>query len=300
MNQKMLEPFVESVRHINQMCGVLVRKDGEVVAQHQWQEEIRQNQFSVTKSFTATAIGIAEAEGKLSIHDKVVDYFPEYMTKTTAPDWNDVTLEHLLTMSIGLKEAILIGGDKYKMAERDWATFTFSQEFSERPGEKFLYTNAGPYLLGMIVEKVYKMPMVDVLMPRLFDPLGIALPTWELDPMGRIFGSSGIMLSVTDISLFGQLYLQKGEWNGIQLFPTEWSERVSKKLIDTGKEADYKKGYSYLFWLSPFGGYRADGRYGQYSIIFPEKNAVVAINAFNTDDNDSILPYVWEKLYPEI
>lgn len=186
------------------------------------------------------------------------------------------------------------------MPERDWVKFVLEQPFAHMPGERFLYNNAGPYLAGRIVEKLYNQTLVDFLMPRLFEPLDIYLPTWELDPNGHVFGAGGLMLSVSELARFGQLYLQKGEWNGKQLFPKEWADAVSKKKIDTGKEGEDREGYSYQFWMSAHASYRADGKYGQYSIICPKKNAVIAINAYNTREEDSILDYVWKYLYPAI
>lgn len=202
-------------------------------------------------------------------------------------------------MSLGHGTPHLMAEQRFYMKELDWVKYSLSLPFNYEPGTKFVYSNVGPYLAGMIIKKLTGDTLLEYLMPRLFQPLGIWLPTWETDPQGNSFGSSGLMLTSGETAKFGQLYLQEGEWDGKQLIPREWVEQTSMTHIDTGIESPHNGEYGYLFWKGPNNSYRADGKYGQYSIIMPEKNAIVAITSYNRGQ-DNILDYVWEHLYPLI
>ena len=116
--------------------------------------------------------------------------------------------------------------------------------------------------------------LVSYLTPRLFAPLGIQRPTWETDPLGYTFGAGGLFLCVTELGKFGQLLLQKGEWEGRQLLPREYVEEASAKQVENGEE-----GYGYLFWRGKDNSYRADGKYGQYAIVLEEEGLLLACNA---------------------
>lgn len=133
-------------------------------------------------------------------------------------------------------------------------------------------------------------------MPRLFEPLDIIRPTWETDPQGLTFGAGGLMLNVSDIAKFGQLYLQEGTWNGKQLIPKQWVYEATKKQVDTYGKKDSGEGYGYLFWRGQYDSFRADGKYGQYSIVLKDKNAVIAVNA-ECREQQKILDCIWDKLY---
>lgn len=298
MSEKLLETFIEQTKGIT-INNIMVLKDGEKIAEHHWIQEIRQNQYSVSKSFTSAAIGMAIGEGLLTLEDPVIEFFPDKAPENPSERLQSLKIKHLLTMSIGHNGPDLMSGQRLKMQGEDWVKYCLALPIDHDPGTSFLYSNVGPYLAGMIIKKLTKSNLLDYLMPRLFEPLGIGLPTWETDGMGNSFGSSGLMLAVSEIARFGQLYLQKGEWKGKQLIPKEWVEETAKAQISTGTESPFNEKYSYLFWMGPNNSYRADGMFGQYSIIMPDKNAVVAINSFNTGD-ENILDYVWKYIYPLI
>lgn len=298
MKNDILEPFIKSVEDIT-MCGIMVIKNGEEIAKYHWEPEMRMNQYSASKSFTSAAVGIAIDEGLLKLEDKVIDFFPESVPKNVSSELKSLTVKHLLTMSVGHGEAFLMGTQRPLMKEKDWVKFSLSRSFEYKPGTKFLYSNVGPYLAGMIVQRRAGCDLVEYLMPRLFEPLDILRPTWECDPMGNTFGAGGLFLTINGLSKFSQLYLQHGEWNGKQLIPKEWVEATAKPQIDTGRDNKHSNAYSYLFWHGLNHSYRADGKYGQYGIVLPEKNAVIAINAYNRT-NEDILDLVWKYLYPRI
>ena len=298
MDINLLNDFVDKTKHI-MINNILVLKDGEKVAAYNWEPEIRQNQYSVSKSFTSSAIGIAIEEGLLNLDDPVIEFFPDKVPDNPSERLQRLKVRHLLTMSVGHAESHLMAEQRYTTDEMDWVKLSLNIPLDHEPGTRFLYSNVGPYLAGMIIRRLTGSDLLEYLMPRLFEPLGIWLPTWETDPYGNSFGSGGLMLKVSEIAKFGQLYLQGGEWEGKQIIPVRWVEEVSKTQIQTGSDSPYNAGYSYLFWRGPEGSYRADGKYGQYSIIMPDKNAVIAINSFNTGD-ENILDYVWEYIYPKL
>lgn len=298
MKNSILEPFIKSVENVT-MCGIIVIKDGEKIAEYDWEPKMRMNQYSASKSFTSAAVGMAITEGLLNLDDKVIDYFPESIPEKVSPELESLTVKHLLTMSVGHDEAYLMGTQRPLMKEKDWVKFSLGIPFKYKPGTKFLYSNVGPYLAGMIVQRKAGCNLVDYLMPRLFEPLETLRPTWECDPMGNTFGAGGLFLTVNDLAKFSQLYLQKGIWNGKQIIPKEWVEATAKPQISTDRDDVYSNAYSYLFWHGPNKSYRADGKYGQFGIILPEKNTVIAINAYNRDQGN-ILDLLWKNLYPMI
>lgn len=297
MNE-LIRPFVESVSHIP-MTGLVILKDGEELARHIWEDEICQNQYSASKSFTSAAVGIAQAEGLLAIEDAVLDYFPADAPENPCPKLTQLKIKHLLTMTLGQSEAHLMGGSRPAMITDNWVKYLLAQSFSHVPGERFLYDNAGPYLAGLIVQRRAGCNLVEYLMPRLFRPLAIPLPIWEVDRNGDTFGAGGLFLTVTHLARFAQLYLQQGRWNGEQLIPADWVAETARPRIVTGHTGVHSSHYGYLFWNGPDGSFRADGKYGQYGIVLPKKNAVIAINAFNRS-KDNILDSVWEYLVPVI
>lgn len=297
-NNKVLEEFIQNTSDIL-LNGIIVIKDGIKIAQHQYEPEIRYNQYSLSKSFTSLAVGIAIDEGLLKITDNVVDFFSDKVPEDPSPNLLKLNIKHLLTMSVGQKEPILMGTMRPFIKEDDWVTYALSQEFVYEPGTKFLYSNIGPYLAGMIVQQLAKCNLVDYLMLRVFEPLEIKRPTWECDRFGNTFGAGGLFLSVSEIAKFGQLYLQNGVWQNKQIVSQKWVQESQKKQIITGEKNIDNTEYGYLFWRTEDRAFRADGKFGQYSIVIPDKNAVIAINAYNRSDK-SILDAVWDYLYPYI
>ncbi|NLL92469.1 MAG: serine hydrolase [Ruminococcaceae bacterium] len=283
------------------MCSLIILKEGKEIARYNRIENIRLNQYSVSKSFVSTAVGMAVDDNKLSLDECIFDYFKDDMPENPRKKWSYVTVRNLLTMSLGLDRAILHGELRYRQKNIDWPKHIFRHKFSKAPGSRFVYNNEGSYLAGLIVERIYGCNLVEFLMPRLFEPLGIYLPTWERDPMGSIFGSSGLMLTTEEIAKFAQLYLQGGIWKSNRLISNSWVDMVSKCQIETGEDNNpWRSKYSFFFWLGPGNSFRADGKYGQYAIVFPDKDCVVAINSFYDEDNDEILNSLWRYIYPKI
>ena len=176
MDANLLNDFVENTKNIT-INNVLVLKDGEKIAAYNWEPEIRQNQYSVSKSFTSSAIGIAIEEGLLTLDDTVIEFFPDEAPDNPSERLQRLKVRHLLTMSVGHAEPHLMAEQRYTTDEMDWVRLSLSIPLDYEPGTHFLYSNVGPYLAGMIIKRLTGSNLLEYLMPRLFEPLGIWLPT---------------------------------------------------------------------------------------------------------------------------
>lgn len=234
---------------------------------------------SLSKSFTSTAVGLAVAEGKLSIDDPVLKFFPEDAPSEPSAFLKAMRVRDLLTMSTGNeKNATLIDSEH-------WVKTFLAQPVPFKPGTHFLYNSPATHMLSAIVTKVTGQTVEDYLKPRLFEPLGIERFAWGKSPQGNTEGGWGLEITTEDIAKFGQLYLQKGQWNGKQLVPAAWIEQATSKQVSNGSdpEKDWDQGYGFQFWRCRHGAFRGDGAHGQFCIVLPEQDAVIAITA-NTKD----------------
>lgn len=256
------------------LLNLRVWKEGALVLSKDYDSEMRRNQYSASKSFTSAAVGIALGEGLLSLEERLVDAFPKEVPECAGENLQKATVRDLLTMGLGQGKGYLMGEQRPFLQEEDWVRYALSLPFEYAPGEKFVYNNVGPYLAGVLVQRRAGCDLVSYLTPRLFAPMGIQRPTWETDPQGFTFGAGGLFLCVTELLKFGRLLLQKGRWDGRQLVPEAYLQEAAKKQIENGEQ-----GYGYLFWRGERDSFRADGKYGQYALVFPEEDAVICTNA---------------------
>ena len=183
--------------------------------------------------------------------------------------------------------------------EQNWVKAFLAHPVPHKPGSHFRYNTPATFMQSAIVQKVTGKTVVDYLQPRLFDPLGIAPPKWDMNPQGISIGGYGLYLKTEDIAKFGQLYLQKGKWEGKQLIPEGWVNQATSKQASNGSNpaSDWDQGYGYQFWRCRNNAFRGDGKDGQFCIVLPEKDAVVVMTA-NTTDMQGQLNLVWEILLP--
>ena len=180
------------------------------------------------------------------------------------------------------------------MAEEDWARAVLALPFDEAPGTHFVYSNVGPYLAGLAVQKRAGCDLVDYLMPRLFTPLGIQRTVWEVDPLGRTFGAAGLLLALPELHKLGLLYQQGGQWQGKQLLDPNWVRESGSKQVENEED-----GYGYLFWRGKYDSYRADGLYGQYSVILPAQEAVITCTA-ESRNQKQLLETLLDAIVPQL
>ncbi len=277
--------------------NLLLYQDGEVCGELHYDQNCLRNAYSATKSFTATAVGIAQEEGLLSVEEKVIKCFPKEIPQNLPEHLEHLKIKHLLSMTVGQDASYLMGPMRPKMQTQDWVSFVLNQPFLYEPGTVFQYTNVGPYLCGILVARRAGQSLASYLYERLFEPLGFFYPSWEVDPQGNAFGAGGLMVTVEHLLRFGQVYLQNGEWEGRQLIPESWVREVQTPSLLNGDKAGQ---YGYGFWLGPDKSYAATGKYGQRAVIMPSKHAVLAITAESADPKEKIMRPFWDILYPEI
>lgn len=300
ISSQAVREFVESADRINTLHSFMIVRHGQVIGEGWWKPEAPDKPHvlhSLSKSFNSTAVGLAIAEGKLSLEDPVLKFFPADAPPEPSDNLKAMKVRDLLTMSCGhdTEPKAVAGAPSVKQF--------LAHPVPHQPGTHFQYNTMGSYTLSAIVTKVTGQTVLDYLGPRLFEPLGIEHPDWQSSPEGYSLGGYGLKLCTEDIAKFGQLYLQKGKWNGKKLIPQKWVEEATSKQVPNDQEGhskigiDWTQGYGFQFWRCTHNAFRGDGAAGQLCVVIPEKDVVVAITA-NTGSFQDEMNAIWEKLYP--
>lgn len=292
-----IRAFVETANEkVDTLHSIMIVRHGHVVAEGWWKPESADKPHvlhSLSKSFTSTAVGFAVAEGKLSVDDLVLKFFPEEAPAERSNNLKQMRVRDLLTMSTGHQDE-----PKFN-AESSWVKTFLAHPVPHKPGAHFQYNSPATYMCSAIVQKVTGQTVLDYLKPRLFEPLGIENPEWGTSPEGITVGGWGLHVRTEDIAKFGQLYLQKGKWNDRQLLPQSWIEQATARQVSNGSDParDWDQGYGFQFWRCRHGAFRGDGAFGQFCVVLPEQDAVIVITA-DTRDMQAELNVVWDKLLP--
>jgi CubicO group peptidase (beta-lactamase class C family) len=254
--------------------------------------------YSLSKSFTSTALGFAVAEGLVGLDDLVVDHFPQLSDEVTDPGSRAIRVRHVAAMASGHQDDTwdrAVAGD-LREPVRGFLLLPPEHE----PGTMFAYNQSATYSLAAILQSVTGQSLTDYLRPRLFEPLGISGVGWQQHPRGRDLGFSGLHATTDALARLGQLYLQRGRWGDQQLLSEEWVAEATRAQVANPQEPnpDWRQGYGFQFWMSRH-GYRGDGAYGQFCLVLPEHDLVVASTA-GTDDMQGVLDGVWEHLLPAV
>ncbi len=300
ISSQAIHDFVEAADKINTLHSFMIVRHGHVIAEGWWTPEAADKPHvlaSLSKSFNSTAVGLAIEEGKLSLDDSVLKFFPDFAPADPSDNLKAMKVRDLLTMSCGHDtEAKSVGGAP--------SVKTFlAHPVPHVPGTHFQYNTLGSYTLSAIVTKVTGKTTLEFLKPRLFEPLGIENPEWGSSPEGNSLGGYGLKLCTEDIAKFGQLYLQKGKWNGKQLIPAKWIEQATSKQVPNDQEShtkigiDWKQGYGFQFWRCTHDAFRGDGAGGQLCVVIPDMDVVVAITA-DTGNFQGEMNAIWDKLLP--
>ena len=287
---------------IDGMNSVMIVRHGRVVAEGWWspyEASTPHVMYSLSKSFTSTAVGFAIAEGKFTLDDQVLRFFPDEAPASPSDNLRAMRVRDLLRMATGhqTEPSMLVPADS-SMRDASWVRRFFAHPVAFKPGTHFLYNSPATYMVSAIVQKTTGQTVRDYLTPRLFEPLGIARPTWSTSPEGISAGAYGLNVRTEDIAKLGQLYLQHGVWNGKQLLPAGWADTATARQTSNGSipTSDWDQGYGFQFWRSRH-GYRGDGAFGQYMLVLPEQDAVVAITS-GVRDMQSVMTLVWNMLLP--
>jgi len=287
--------FLDAVEDI-ELHSLMILRHGHVIASGWWEPygpDRPHLLYSLSKSFTSTAAGLAVAEGLLDLDAPVLSYFPELDADVTDPRSRAMLVRHIASMSSGHLT------DTWPTADPHRPVRGFLRMPPDRdPGTVFTYNQSCTYTLASIIQRVTGQPLTAYLRPRLFDAIGIGTADWEEFPPGQALGFTGLYATTDAIARLGQLYLRNGQWHGHQVIPPEWVAEATRAHVATRADAtpDWRQGYGFQFWMSRH-GYRGDGAYGQFCLVLPEHDAVVAITA-GTENMQGILDAVWAHVLP--
>ena len=247
---------------------------------------------SMCKSITGMAIGMLIEEEKLKLDENIYDIFPDHINAFSKIFRPVITVEHLLTMTSGVtfNESGIVSGN-------DWLGSFLNASVNGKPGTEFQYNSLNTYVLSAIVTKRTGETLTEYLTPRLFGPLGITKYYWETCPKGITKGGWGLFLCAEDMAKLGQLYLQRGKWNGQQLVSEYWIEISTARHLKT-QNGTY--GYGYQLWMEQRpGSFEYNGMLGQNVIIYPDMDMVLVTNAGNKEMfQDCIMLNIIRKYFP--
>lgn len=295
--------------------GLVVLRGGRVVAQGWWAPYAparRHLLYSLSKSFTSAAAGLAVAEGLVRLDDPVLAYFPELDDEITDPRTRRMLVRHVASMSSGHTRDTF--DEAFADPQVDPVRAFLRIPPDEEPGSVFAYNQPATYTLGAIVQRVTGGTLLDYLRPRLLDPLGIGTLGWQELPQGRQIAFTGLFAPTDAVARLGQLLLRRGRWGDRQLLPVAWVDAATSVRVTTqrpfggpghaadtvadARESDWEQGYGFQHWASRH-GFRGDGAYGQFCLVLPEHDVVVAITG-QTPDMQETLDLAWEHLLPAL
>lgn len=290
-----LAAFVEALAGCGQEVQTLMLlRHGKVVLEHEWTPyriADRHHVYSISKSFTSMAIGLAIEDGLLGVDDRVVSFFDERdLPAEIGDNLAAMRVRDLLTMTTGHAEDTVerIHGDRMVQG-------FLALEVEEKPGTLFVYNSGATYMLSAILQRVTGEKLLDYLKPRLLDPIGASEARWQETAEGINTGGWGLEINTESLAVFGQLLLEKGG----DLLPANWVEAATSGQVpnDSEENVDWKQGYGFQFWRGRHGSYRADGAFGQFVLVLPEQDAVLVITSASPD-MQAVLNVVWEHLLP--
>ncbi|MCF4123182.1 beta-lactamase family protein [Antribacter sp. KLBMP9083] len=298
--------LVTNLDALDEIHGFMLLRHGNVVAEGHWAPFAPDRphvMFSVSKSFTSTAVGLAIEDGLLGLDDLVLDHLKAEAPAEPSANLAAMRVRDLLTMTTGHDRSTMEGIDRTTigLAGSDWVRQILAMPVPYVPGTTFVYDTGATYLAGVIVQRLTGRRLLDYLRPRLLDPLGITGAAWQQDPDGLDVAGYGLSVTTEDLAAFGQLYLQGGVWEGRQLVPAAWVEAATAKQVECGPHdwVEWLQGYGFQFWRSRFGAYRADGAFGQYAIVWPEHDIVLAVTS-GIENTQSVQDAVWYALLPAL
>lgn len=278
--------------------SLMLVRGGAVVAEGWWAPYSAgrvHHLYSLSKTFTATAVGFALAEGRLHLDDRIVDHFPEFADHITGPGSRSIRIRDALAMATGHHRDMVVQASTADPAEPVRGFLLHEPESA--PGTWFTYNQPAVYAVAAALQKAVGSSLSDYLRPRLFDPLGIGPVAWHEHPPGRAVGFSGLHATTEAVAKLGLLYLREGRWLGRQILPPGWAADVRRmRFVPRDPHPDWNLGYGYQVWKSRH-GYRGDGAYGQFCLVLPEHDAVL-VTTMGTVHTQAVLDAVWEVLLP--
>jgi CubicO group peptidase (beta-lactamase class C family) len=293
--------FLDAVEadHRIEPHGLIVQRHGRRVVEGYWAPHAARHSrlvYSLSKSFTGTALGLQIGEGRLSLDDLVSDHLPEFFDDATPDATRRMRIRHIASMASGHAAETLF--DAYTADPDDPVRGFLRIRPDAEPGTVFAYNQPPVLTLARILQRLAGERLVDYLRPRVLDPIGAGELRWRQLPEGFDMGFSGVYTDLDTVARLGQLYLDDGVWNGRRVLPEGWVAQASTVQTPNGgwEQMDWQQGYGFQFWMSRH-GYRGDGAFGQFMVILPDHDAVVAMYSC-TDEMQVILDAMWEHLLP--
>lgn len=279
----MFDTFFEKIRERGIVLNYLqVFRNDEMLADYsRLESKTMLNTWSLSKSIVSCGIGIAIHEGYLSLDEKLIDSFPEYQRDDLSPSLKSLTLKDMLTMTSGMEDAMFFGDDPLRYVTEDWVSYFFDQNFPYPNGERFLYSNFNTYMAAVLAERKTGRDFLDYMKEKFFEPLGIKSVDWTRCPKGHIHAANGLYVTIDEISAFGKMLVTHGMYNGKQIVPEDYlADAVRNHIPDGAGPA-----YGYQFWVNPEANtFYAAGKFGQYCLVIPEKNAFITSMALDSKD----------------
>ncbi|WP_329212674.1 beta-lactamase family protein [Streptomyces sp. NBC_00683] len=284
--------------------SIMVVHHGHVVAEGWWAPYSAERPhllYSLTKSFTSIAVGLAVADGLLSLDDRVVQVLPDHVPADISEQGSRITVHHLLSMTAGHPTDSL--AEAWQLEPDDLVKGFLGLPFATAEGTRHTYDNSTTFILARMVERVTGRSLPEFLDERLFKPMGVDHAEWDRVKSGAAFGFHGLHLTTEAIAAFGELLLRGGRFGDQQLVPREWVELATSRHIDSewildgSDQADFSYGYGYQFWMSRH-GYHGHGSYGQQCVVVPSHDLVVAVTAQGA--SQEVLDAIWECLLPGV
>ncbi|WP_405015244.1 serine hydrolase domain-containing protein [Kitasatospora sp. NBC_01539] len=285
--------------------SIMVVHRGRVVAEGWWAPYSADRPhllYSLTKSFTSIAVGLAIADGLLSLGDRVVDVLPDHVPADVSEQGCRITVHHLLSMTAGHPTDSL--AEAWELEPDDLVKGFLRLPFAAAEGTRHTYDNSTTFILARMVERVTGRGLPEFLDERIFKPMGVDHAEWDRVKSGAAFGFHGLHLTTEAVAAFGELLLRGGRRGDRQLVPREWVELATGRHIgclpfkdDGSDDADFSCGYGYQFWRSRH-GYHGHGSFGQQCVVVPSHDLVVAVTA--QGEAQEVLDAMWECLLPGV
>jgi CubicO group peptidase (beta-lactamase class C family) len=301
-----LDAFVAALDASDQEIHTLmVVRHGHVVLEEEWSPyrlADRHQLFSVSKSFTSMAVGLAIEAGLLSVDDKVVSFFDgDDLPEKIGDNLAAMEVRHLLTMSTGHADDTVERIGRDSEGDGRMVRAFLSLEVEHEPGAPFVYNTGATYILSAIVQKVTGEKLLDYLRPRLLEPLGATEAIWETSAEGIDVGGWGLSINTASLADFSQFLLQRGSWEGRQLVPADWIDVATSKQVSNADRdsVDWQQGYGYQFWRAQHNTYRGDGAFGQYCMVLPDLDTTVSITSASKD-MQATMNVIWDHLLPAL
>ena len=299
VSSKAIDAWIDACeRELDAMHGFVIVRHGKTIAEGWWSPfsaDRTHMLYSHSKSFTSTAAGFLADEGKLDLDEPVASIFPDKLPPNPSVKLLSLRVRDILTMNTGMPYT----DPQRKDPAGEWVKLFLANEVKDNPGTVYRYDSCATYMVAAIVEKKTGRKLMDYLGEKLFRPIGIEKAWTTTSPQGIACGGWGMNMTTRELARFGQFYLQQGRWGGRQLLSKKWVNLATSYQTSTMRsgDGDWNQGYGFQFWRCRHNCYRADGAFGQYTVVMPEQDAVVSLHA-GLGPMDKELDLVWKYLLP--